>query len=200
MKPTTEKRRLLIGLIFVVALLLYASYVYCLQPLGRAVGTLSRQVHEVTAQVRQLEQLVAQAPALQQEHAQLPAAVEQLREGLPSEDELPLVIERVSGLANQTGVRILSIFPQRSESHENSPSASAPLASTPYHAVAIEIEALSGFHQLGMFLNHVESSDQPMEVKQLRISPSERELRRHAVTLTLLTYVTIPYDATAPNT
>lgn len=197
MKRPTEPRRILMGLILVVALALYGSYLYCLQPFGRAVGMLSRQVREVSAQVQQLEQLVAQAPALQQEHAQLQAAVEQLRARLPSEDELASVIERLSGLANQTGVRILSIFPQRAEAPPNTQSPSAPL---PYRAVAIEVEALSGFHQLGMFLSQVESGDQPIEVKRLHISHSAQELRRHAVKLILLTYVAIAGHATTPKT
>lgn len=196
MKRALEKQRILFGLIAVVVLALYVSYLYCLQPLGRAVARLTQQVREATVQVRQLEQLVAQAPVLRQEHTQLHAAVARLRDQLPSEDELPSVIERLSGLANQAGVRILSIFPQRADTYPNTPNAAAPL---PFYAVTIEIEALSGFHQLGMFLSQVESGDQPIEVTQLRISHSERELRRHAVQLVLRTYVTIASHVTIPS-
>lgn len=192
MKRTTEKQRLLAALIVFTALAVYVSYLYLLQPLGSEAAHLSQQVHDVAAQVRQLEQLIDQGHAIRREYGQLQAEVEQLRDRLPSEDELPSVIERLSGLASQTGVRILSISPQRSDQHASAREASAPSATAPYKAIAIEIDALSGFHQFGMFLSQVESGDQPVEVKQLRIAQSARELRRHDIRLLLLAYVAVP--------
>ena len=191
MKRTSEKQRLLAGLISFVGLAAYVSYLYLLQPLGSEVAHLSQQVHDVAAQVRQLEQLIEQGHAIRREYGQLQAEVAQLRDRLPSEDELPSVIERLSGLASQTGVRILSISPQHSDQPPSAREASAPSAAAPYQAIAIEIDALSGFHQFGMFLSQVESGDQPVEVKQLRITQSTRELRRHTIRLLLLTYVTV---------
>lgn len=188
MKRLSEKRRLLVGMGALAALALYAYVLYLLQPLARAVIHLSQQVREVSRQVQQIEQVVAQATNVQQEYSSLETRVAQLRDQLPSENELPTVIEWISELASQTGVKILSIFPQRAAQPLEP---DAQLSPGLYKAVAIEIDALSGFHQLGMFLSRVESGDQSVEVKQLRVSHSERELRRHNVKLILLTYVTI---------
>ncbi len=192
MKRLSEKRRLLVGLVMLMSLAVYVYYLYLLQPLAGAVVRLSQQVREASKQVQQMEQLMAQATNIQQEYAGLQTSVAQLRDQLPSEDALPTVIEWISELASQTGVKILSIFPQRS-AQPLEPNTQVSLGL--YKAVAIEIDALSGFHQLGMFLSRVESGDQSIEVKQLRISQSERELRRHNVKLILLTYVTLT-DAT----
>ena len=195
-KRMAEKQRLLVGLIIAMTLVVCVGYVYVLRPLARSVSTLNQQVREAAKQVQQLEQLVAQAPDLRQETIRLQADVEGLRRKLPSEDELPLVIERLSELASQTGVKILSIFPQRSV--QPAASRATSTASTLYKAVAIEIDALSGFHQFGMFLSRAESGEQPMEVTQLRMGRSDRELRRHTIKLVLLTYVTVAHDKTIP--
>ncbi len=189
MKRLSEKRRLLVGLVALASLVLYAYVLYLLQPLARGVIHLNQQVREVSRQVQQMEQSVAQATSVQQEYSSLETRVAQLREQLPSENELPTVIEWISELASQTGVKILSIFPQRFAQPLEPDTQVSPRL---YKAVALEIDALSGFHQLGMFLSRVESGGQSVEVKQLRVSHSERELRRHNVELILLTYVTVP--------
>ncbi|MBI4354348.1 MAG: type 4a pilus biogenesis protein PilO [Candidatus Omnitrophica bacterium] len=187
-KRTTEQQRLLIGVVAFTALALYVYVLYVLRPLMGSVVRLSREVHEVSRQVQQMEQVVAQATNVQHDYTELQDRVAQLRGRLPSEDQLPAVLEWLSAVASETGVRILSIFPQRS-SQPFKPA--MPASPELYKSVAIEIDALSGFHQLGMFLSRVESGDRAVEVKQLQISQSERELRRHKVKLILLTYVTL---------
>lgn len=188
---TAKKQHLLMGLVILTSLALYVYCLYVLQPIARRVIQLSRQVREVNGQVHALEQLVTQSTNLQKEYASLQSRVAQLRGQLPSEENLPEVIEWVSELASQTGVKILSIFPQRA-----SPSVKvdAQASSELYRPVIIELDALAGFHQLGMFLGRVESGDRSLEVDQLMISQSERELRRHNVKLILQTYVTTTDD------
>ena len=57
-----------------------------------------------------------------------------------------------------------------------------------YKEIPIQIDALAGFHQMGMFLSRVESGAQPMQVRMLRISDNPSEPRRHVVKLQLVAY------------
>ena len=57
-----------------------------------------------------------------------------------------------------------------------------------YTEIPIQLEALTGFHQLGAFLSRVEQGEPPMQVRSLRINENPKLLRRQAVKMTLVVY------------
>ncbi|MBI4322675.1 MAG: type 4a pilus biogenesis protein PilO [Candidatus Omnitrophica bacterium] len=138
------------------------------------------QVRLAKQQLRDIEQALIQEPQLQQQRRQLEDRMARLRTTVLTEDELPTMIEQLTDLAGQTGVKIQLISPQRAFPASLSPDA--------YKEIPIQIEALAGFHQLGTFLSRVELGTQPMQVRTLRISENPKLLRRHLVKLTLLAY------------
>ena len=52
----------------------------------------------------------------------------------------------------------------------------------------MQIDALSGFHQLGSFLGRVESGPQPMRLRSLRLSGNPKDFRRHNSKIILIVY------------
>ena len=196
-KASTSKRdqQLILGATVVVAgVVLWIYYGYLFQPLLRKVSALSQEAKAAKATLQHLEQLVMQEPRLRQQEGQLREEVLSLRTVLPSEDFLPTVIERLSDMATQSGLKIQTIFPQRaletvgaSTASKSPASATSPLPKL-YEEIPIRIDALSGFHQLGAFLSRVEASAQPMEVQTLRVRSDPKEMRRHLVQLTITVY------------
>ena len=185
-----EQRTLLVGgFLALVVLYIYGAYV--IAPLLHEVKNLESQIASSKQRVQMLEMATANEAALRQQHRQVESAVLALKRTLPAEQQLPAVIERLSDLASQAGVKIQTIFPQRS-GDEAAPAAPpktpAPAGPVVYKDVLIEIDAVAGFHQLGTFLGLIESGDDPMQVASLKIQTDPRGVKRPQIKLVIKTY------------
>jgi len=190
---TRELRTILIGgLLGIVVLSVYVTMI--LKPLWREAASLGQQVRSARQQLAGLRQAVGNEPSLREQHQRLQNTVGSLRNILPSEEELPAVIEFLSGLASQTQVKIQTIFPQRPLDAlgqlMDGKTPASPEA-TVYKEIPIQIDAQASFHQLGTFLALVESSDKPMEVATLRIASNPKDPRWHNVNLSILAYFAV---------
>lgn len=186
-----HERKVLLATVLLAAVVLWVYYAYILTPLLQNVSRLGQELRTVRSQLREVEQAIVQEPQLRQQYQRLADETAKWRAALPAEDELPAVIERLSEVAGQTGVKIQLITPQR-PLQGPSGSAGQPAGSQSpvlYKEIPIAIDALAGFHQLGTFLSRIESGEQPMQLRGLRISENSQALRRHLVKITLIAYV-----------
>ena len=180
-----EQRMLLIVIVFGAGILwMYSTFI--VGPLLRRVSDLGQQVRAARDQLKSLEVATASEAALKQQHGELQETVASLRTLLPSEEELPQVIELLSDLASQSQVKIQSIFPQRPAAMDASKKAGS--ASLFYKDVTIQIDALAGYHQLGAFLSLVESGSKPMQVSSLRLATDAKEPKRLHIKLLVQSY------------
>jgi len=195
-----KREQQLIVLVAVLAVVIGWVYaVYIIAPLMRQASDVDRQLREGREKVKALELAVANENTLQAQFQQWDEKVKALRSRLPSDAELPSVIEFVSGLAGQTGVKIQTIFPQRPKSEEAKDKPSEIPSKTKvvkepepayYQETLIQIEALAGYHQLGSFLNLVESAEKPIRIQSLRIVSTTSELSTsHRIKLVLRAYL-----------
>lgn len=193
MKPLglRQDQQLLVGVVVFAAAGLWGYGVYLMKPLAQAVSRVGQDARTASITLQHVEQTLAQEPQLRNEFRALSETTATLRASLPSEEELPSSIELLSDLANQTGVKIQTIFPQRSLDRSVAPNL-APASTLGqaglYKEIPIQIDALAGFHQLGSFLSRVESGSQSIQLSSLRISGNPKEPRRHHVRLVLLVY------------
>ena len=203
MKVTGAKREqlLLVAMAFGGIVCLWVYYAYIVKPLAHAIAQQGQQIRDTRVKLQRLQQTIAQEPQLRQEDTRLSETMQNLRTSLPLEAGLPSVIERLSDLASQTSVKIQTIFPQRSVENLSAEASSAgkgpaaakgSTAGKPppalYKEIPIQIDALSGFHQLGNFLARVESGPQPMRLRSLRISANPQETRRHTMKIVVIAY------------
>ena len=191
---TRELRTVLIGgMLGIVVLYVYAAMI--LTPLWREASSTARRVSDAQAQLAALRQATTNDTTLREQHRSLQEAVIALRGQLPSEEELPAVIEFLSGLASQTQVKIQTIFPQRPvnalDDRLLAGSGKAAAELMVYKEIPIQIDAQASYHQLGTFLALVEASDKPMQVATLRISGNPKEPRWHNVSLSIVTYFAV---------
>lgn len=188
-----ERRAILaVGSLALVIGWLYAAYLVL--PLQREARRLAQEVQSARQRVGTLEAAVANEQSLRAQYQQWDEKVQSLRVFLPAQEELPAVLERLSALANQTQVKIETIFPQRSPGDrkpaEGSSGKSAPTQPGPgaYEEALIQVEALAGYHQLGAFLGAVESGDKPVRVSSLHMVGNPKEPKRHHIKLLLRAY------------
>jgi len=188
-RGTPKQQLALVAVAGVLFVWLYVSY--AVVPLFRRATQLGREIRETKILVGHLGQAVEQAPRLRQEVEALSSRLEGLRATLPPEKELPSVIELLSDLARRSGVKIQTIFPQRTFAGlgaEPAKPAPSDTARKLYTEIPVQIDSEAGFHELGLFLNRVEASQHPMRLKSLRIASDPKDSRRHEIKIVLTVY------------
>ena len=198
-RMSKREQRLLVFVGGLAILITWVYAVYIVKPLKREADDLGRQIHAAREQLRLLEIAVSSEAAVEEKSRRLEASVQSLRGSLTPEAELPSVIGLLTELASQTQVKVQAIFPQRpaEQMEPRAPDAgqgsmSTSLPAVYYKEIPIQLDALAGYHQLGTFLNLVETADKPMRLLSLRISPNPKEPRWHRVKLLVQSYVAVP--------
>lgn len=173
----------------------YAAYI--IRPLNREAGKLSREVKSARQHVATLEAAIANESALRRQYEQVVERVRAMRALLPAKEEVADVIQDLSTLATQAHVKIETIFPQQRPPSALEPSAAqdrgkgrspTSAGAAVYEKIMVQIDALTGYHQLGSFLSLVESGARPMRVSSLRIAGNPREPKRHFIKLLIQAY------------
>jgi len=171
----------------------YVYFAYLSMPLLNQINRLGKEIQQTRAQLQLTEQLIAQEPQMRQEHDRLMHKLGDARSLLPPPEAMPTVIELLSDLASQAGLKIRTIFPQRTfealglvGATGTKPEEAAP--PTRYKPMPIQIDAVAGFHQLGTFLSRMEAQPHPMELKTLRISIDDKDPYRHNMKIVVTGY------------
>ncbi|MGE0269003.1 MAG: type 4a pilus biogenesis protein PilO [Candidatus Omnitrophota bacterium] len=115
----------------------------------------------------------------QKEVARLEGVIKKENEKVEPREEVPLILEHVSRLANDNGVKINQIMPNVIDSEivlENNDRV--------YYALPIEIEARAGYHNLGRFIDVIERGEIFLKVTKLTIA-SSTNTKEHSIKLTL---------------
>ncbi len=104
--------------------------------------------------------------------------VEDLNERIRSREEVPLILEHISRIANDNGVVINQIIPDTKDQElllENE--------EREYYALPINLEAKGAYHNVGRFLNSIENNEAYINVGKFSIT-SKIGKKKHAVQLT----------------
>lgn len=194
----------LLGLFILVALGLWVYYASVVNPLFQNVLRLRTEARSAATELQHVQQAVDQEEQLRELAGTLSSEVERFRTGLPPVTNVLSVVERFSQLANQSGVKIQTIAPQRvvdllpvpaatkdkakskGKSKEKGRDPAPPPPPSLYREIAIQVDAVAGFHQLGTFLSLIESSPQPMQVRALHMTQNAKEPRRHVIKMTVI--------------
>jgi Tfp pilus assembly protein PilO len=101
---------------------------------------------------------------------------------LPVEKEVPAVLEFLSQAARKMDVRITEIKPVDQDKDE-------PGIHSLYYRIPILLKAECGYHQLGRFLNKLESADRFVKIDDIKITTNPAQPAIHDVKLVVVTYV-----------
>jgi hypothetical protein len=96
-------------------------------------------------------------------------------------DSIPDILREISALATEHSIKILQITPVKSKEIKT-------MQSQSYLALAIRLDLVGGYHDVGMFLNELERGEHPLFTGEFRISPGDDFLKQR-INLNLLTYV-----------
>ncbi|MCA9401760.1 MAG: type 4a pilus biogenesis protein PilO [Candidatus Omnitrophica bacterium] len=150
------------------------------------ISTLSKIGPEITKLETDLEQTRNDILRMNQYQKQVEEYREKLKiveKKILSKEEIPIILEKISRLAIENGVVIEQIVP-------GTDSAELILESggKNYFSLPIRIQADSGYHQFGRFLNQIEREEINMKVGDFTIA-SRMDMKEHAVEMVLIAVV-----------
>jgi len=136
------------------------------------INILEKDLKSAKNDIQRLEQYNIEVERLKEE-------VDTINLRIEAREEVPLILERLSLMANQNGVRLDQIMPNTLDQElilENNKRS--------YYALPILIEVRSDYHSFGRFLNQIERSDVFLSVENFTIAAA-KDTKNHAIKLRL---------------
>jgi len=180
------KRELIILSILIGAIILAGYFYLYLRPRIRALGQLLPQVARLKQDVELARSDIANIDNFKMEVASLRNELGRYEASLPGKKEIAPILDHLSKIASQTVVKIVGIE-ELKEARGKVPELKG--ARQIYSEVSIGIDLKSGYHQLGSFINKVESSARLMKLRDIEIKADPRTSREHNVKLIISAFV-----------
>ena len=159
-------------------ILLYGKILF--MPKMKQISSVGAQIKNLSGEIKRVQKMFSGKETLLQRRDALLSKINSYEEKLSSEKEIPALLEELSEMANQTGVKIDSIEPPKLGTAEKGKL---------YQEVPILIRGKSGYHQLGRFINRLENSARFMKVKGIDITGNTAGYGTHSFTLRAIAYV-----------
>lgn len=195
-----QKRALISGGVVVV---LGAWLWFIVGFIGGAAMRQGQEIAQAKDKLKLLQSVTANEALVRTQHEQLAQTVQSLRTVLPAETELPAIVAQLSDFASQATIKIQSIFPQRPAANQppigsrSAKGARGQGSLTVYKEIPIQIDAVGGYHELGMFLSLVESSKKLLGLASLRVTGNAQDTKRHTLKMVINSYVAVDDSGSA---
>jgi len=167
----------ILGLLCVV---LVADYFLIMQFQIGTLGSLDEKMAGVRKNVDESEENIQRFAAFQNELKRLRAKYEKIDRRVHGKDELPLIMENISRIANNNNLRVGKMMPNTADLESIMKNNDGQ-----YFSIPIQVEAKSDYHNFGRFLNQLENEQIFMRVPEFVIRAGRDDQTRHDIELTL---------------
>ncbi len=179
----TQKQKIILGAIVGLSLFIF-YYSLILKPAFARLVTSYKEVVRLKKEITTKKALINNLPNLSKEFSNLKEKARFVEKSLPNEKEIPGLLEELSRIAEESNVKILKIRPKEVlMSTIQNPQA------RPYIEQSISIEAKSGFHELGLFIEKLENLNRFVKIRELTIVGDRQDIKHHNIKLEVSTYV-----------
>lgn len=177
-KELLANKRVTINICIVSLIALCYSYLFIL-PKIKENFQLSPKLAKLKMDIARINQEWANLAAFKQKIARFEGKINSYEKKLPSEKEIPALLNYLSDTAKKLDVRLVEIKPSEIVQGQ----------AQPYYTIPISLVAECGYHQLGRFLNELERADRFMKIGYLKIEPAPAGTNLLKAELAVVTYV-----------
>jgi len=178
-----QKIYVLIAIFGLAGLLLY--YNLLLKPMYSGFAVKNKEFRTVRDRVKSGEALIKNEEGIKRQYDNFQKQAVFLEKRLPSQNQISGLLEDLSKVADSSGVSILRIKPLE----EPVLSSKQKSSGNSYIEFPILIEARAGYHQLGLFVNKLETMDRFIKIADIDIAGTDKNLRNHDIKIRIITYV-----------
>lgn len=179
-----DNQKLLL-IIFACLVLLALDYNFIISRQSKGASQIQQKIARFK---KDMDSLDTDLAMMQKTQAKLKDAVATKVQKIISENELPSLLQQISDIANKKNIKIMQIKPVKElKTKETKPAKSQTDEKSV--ALLITLDLVSGYHNLGGFINELENGSVYMAVEGLRIQSNPDNYFQQQISLALKTYV-----------
>jgi type IV pilus assembly protein PilO len=149
---------LIIALPSLVLIILFVFLIFL--PKNSEIKTLNTQISKLNQEIAASQEKVKRLDALIEENKVLKAKLARLKEQLPEEKEVSVLLKQISESGLQSGLEILLWKP---DAKKTSPD-------NLYIEIPVKVEVLTGYHNLGIFFSHISRLPRLVNISDINLS------------------------------
>lgn len=173
--PKQKNYILMGGVIFIFVLDIFVF----MRPQFRALSKTNEKIKNLSQEMAALKDNSQRIEQFKQEVEQLKTTVGEKSDRILPKESVPLILEKLSRLANENGIKIDNIKPLADREKSI-----LKKKERDYLALPIQLKAKSGYHNLGKFLNRLEQGEIFFRVKEFSMTAAP-DIKLHNVELTV---------------
>ncbi|MBL7155948.1 MAG: type 4a pilus biogenesis protein PilO [Candidatus Omnitrophica bacterium] len=171
-----SKKKILLIYILILVLIFGLYFYFFLNPSLAKLAQIIPEAHVLRAEIRLVKSDLNFEDKLKERLRVLGQTMEKYENKLSREKEIPMLLENLSKIAKSSKVKILSITPiDKALKGQQGAGAKKDI----YQEVPIIITAQSGYHELGIFINKLETDERYMQVSDIEIRSGKANPKRH---------------------
>ncbi len=173
------------ALFIVLALAVFCDILLFLKPQVSNLFEAMQRSRTAASDLEQMQDAVSKTGLYEKTIASYGQKINRYEKMLPAEKEIPALLEDLSAMARESNIKIVGITPVAVGAGKDS----RPQGASIYQEIPILINAKSGYHELGNFINNLENADRFMKVVDIGIRANRQTPEKHDVELVVMTYI-----------
>ncbi len=163
-----------------ILLLVAADVFLLLRPQVSGLLSQNKKNGELKSQIEKLQNDKKHVGQFQKGLADMKSKVAEFDRMVYAKDDVPVALNNISTLANEYGVQIDQLAPQRQSEDQLVKNDDGV-----YKSIAIFIEARSGYHEFGRFINKMEKDNMFWKLDELVFSADKINPHKHIVKMVM---------------
>ena len=167
---------LFVGMLLLVFCL---DYFLLMNPQMAALRKINPEIKVVSDEIKKAKEDMQKLDTYKQDLENLSKKFDEANLRVRARDEVPIILEHIAYVASETGIQIDQIMPDAlgqellTENNQRK-----------YFDLPIYLEARSGYHNLGRFLNKIDTEDISLRIGAFTVSATD-DKQYHSIKLTL---------------
>jgi len=164
----------------ILALILVVDYFGVMQFQIGTLSSLNPKIRDLSQEVKATKSNIQRMPQYQKEVRDLEQRIADINDKMKPRAGVPLILENISRVASKNGVQVEQLMPDTAVDQ--------PVAKNKdgfFYKIPIVVEARSGYHQFGRFLNELEREEVFLSIPEFTIAAAGNEAAQHAIKLTI---------------
>ncbi len=175
----------------IVLIALFFFFIF--SPKNKELNTLNTRIIQLDREIVKSEEKVRKLDALIAENRVLRQKLERLKEQLPEEKEVSVLLKQLSELGQQSGLEILLWKPEARKTQ------SAGL----YVEIPVSVKVMTEYHKLGDFFSHVSRLSRLVNIADIVMKANRKNSESGSgiidVDFTARTFASVPQKSAAPG-
>lgn len=183
-KLELDKKKVFL-IIAVSLVIIYIDFALIIKLQLKSIAAIGPKIIKLKNDIATLTQDLSKMKNLEGKQTQTKEGAGQVKK-IISENEIPLLLQVISSIANKNNIRIMQMQPSKESKARQDKASKDTLKCVP---ILITLDLTCSYHNFGKFINDLENAEEFIVVQDMKIARDANDYLRQSVNLILRTYV-----------